>query len=125
MRSMCGYLVTFALLLVITTPAFAYLTVGDYQKQRASGQVDANTKFYLIGASDAFAAANATLEALHQRPLFCAVEMPLNAENLADIVDKEMNTYLGKPNAVPPSVMGLAMLLQQGLTHTFPCKVTR
>ena len=122
MKSLYRCLTAAALLLAMATPAFASFTLANYQKEKAAGPLGTPSLMYLVGVGDGYATMNVALQVLRQQqPFYCQPSIPLNAQNYAALLDKQIAKRTGTVAAYNTE-WDIAMILLDALEETFPCK---
>jgi hypothetical protein len=95
------------------------MTMAAYFDSKKVGGVDwANTEIFLTGVANGLTAANLELASNNKKQLFCAPTIPLNFDNVNDILEKEYAARRAIWNPTSP----MRDVLLVGFMKAFPCK---
>jgi len=95
------------------------MTMAGYFDSKKAGGVDwANTEIFLTGVANGLTAANLELASDNRKQLFCAPTIPLNFDNVNDILEKEYAARRAIWNPTSP----MRDVLLVGFMKAFPCK---
>jgi hypothetical protein len=115
--------VTILCLLVIAVfgpPAYADLTTKTFREAKAAGGHNwALAQMYVMGAGEAYMAANAALLVEHKQLLYCQLgNLGLSADNYVNILQDEIPRWGDRSS----DDLAMVLILLAGLEYTFPCK---
>jgi hypothetical protein len=115
--------VTTLCLLVIAVfgpPAYAHLTTKMFREAKAAGGHNwALVQTYVMGAGEAYMAANAASLVEHRQLLYCQPEnLVLSEDNYVNILQDEITRWRDRSS----DDLAIILSLLAGLEYTFPCK---